>query len=367
MSTVEQAKSAATSVTTTVKDSHALRAWQRYGTARGNVLAGGIAYFAFFSVFPALAVALSVLGLTMAGVPEVRTFVVDSLIDGVDNYLPGLVHPGSSDDAAAGATGIYIDDYLQGGALTISLIISIVTLLFTGLGWIDGMRQGIQAVFGETVKGGNVVVAKLRDLSVMVVIGLGVLLSVIAVLGSNALGGFVLSLFGIENSTAGEWLLQIAGFLVAFVIDTLTFLAVFRLLPGADVPLRDLRSGAILGGIGIGVLKQFGASIASRSASNNAFLGAAASVVVLLVLMYLIGRLILLAAAWAATRAEDTGALPAPTTFAEPLGPTIPEVPETSRERRQDHVTFASGVVLGAAAAGLTQAVRRGAGAIRRR
>ncbi len=29
------------------------RAWARYNAVRGNVLAGGVAYFAFFSLFPA--------------------------------------------------------------------------------------------------------------------------------------------------------------------------------------------------------------------------------------------------------------------------------------------------------------------------
>ena len=38
------------------------RAWQRYSDARGNVLAAGIGYFAFFSIFPAVALAFTVFG-----------------------------------------------------------------------------------------------------------------------------------------------------------------------------------------------------------------------------------------------------------------------------------------------------------------
>ena len=37
-------------------------AWKRYGDARGNILAGGISYFAFFSVFPAVALAFTASG-----------------------------------------------------------------------------------------------------------------------------------------------------------------------------------------------------------------------------------------------------------------------------------------------------------------
>lgn len=355
MSTVEQAKGAVSALTR----SHAWRAYQRYGAARGNVLAGGIAYFAFFSVFPALAVGLTVLGFVMQAVPEVRQVVVDALVEVGDSYLSGLIHPGSAEGEAA-AQGIYIDDYLKSSALTLTLLVSLATGLFTGLGWIDGMRQGIRAVFGEDAGGGNFAVVKLRDLGVMVVIGVGVVLSVTSVVATNAAGGWLLSLIGVDTSAVGEALLLVAGIVVALAIDTATFLAVFRVLPGADLPFRDLLSGAVLGGVGIGLLKQFGTTIASRSASGNAFLGAAASILVLLVLMNLIGRLVLLAAAWAATHAEDSGSLPAPTTFAVPLGPVVPEVPETARERRQDRVTLLVGVVLGAAVAGAGGLVRRG-------
>lgn len=355
MSTVEQAKGAVSALTR----SHAWRAYQRYGAARGNVLAGGIAYFAFFSVFPALAVGLTVLGFVMQAVPEVRQVVVDALVEVGDSYLSGLIHPGSAEGEAA-AQGIYIDDYLKSSALTLTLLVSLATGLFTGLGWIDGMRQGIRAVFGEDAGGGNFAVVKLRDLGVMVVIGVGVVLSVTSVVATNAAGGWLLSLIGVDTSAVGEALLLVAGIVVALAIDTATFLAVFRVLPGADLPFRDLLSGAVLGGVGIGLLKQFGTTIASRSASGNAFLGAAASILVLLVLMNLIGRLVLLAAAWAATHAEDSGSLPAPTTFAVPLGPVVPEVPETARERRQDRVTLLAGVVLGAAVAGAGGLVRRG-------
>ena len=34
-----------------------MRAWRRYSDARGNLLAGGVTYFAFFSIFPAVALA----------------------------------------------------------------------------------------------------------------------------------------------------------------------------------------------------------------------------------------------------------------------------------------------------------------------
>ncbi|MEZ0166208.1 YihY/virulence factor BrkB family protein [Kineococcus sp. LSe6-4] len=356
---VEQAKSAVG----TVQRSMPLRAYKRYGQARGNVLAGGIAYFAFFSLIPAVTVSLTVLGLVMNGVPEVRDWVVRNLVDGINQYAPGLVNQGQRPAGPAGenAQGIYVDEFLGGSQLTFTLIVSLATGLFTGLGWVDGLRQGVRAVFGEDTDAGNFLLVRLRDLLGMVIIGFGVLLSAVALVATNAAGDFVLDLLGFEPSTWSSWTLRVLGIVVSLAIDTATFLAVFRFLPGADVPVRDLIQGAVLGGIGIGLLKQFGTTIARRSADGNPVLGSAVTLVVLLVLMNLIARLALLAAAWAATRAEEHGSLNpdlmAQARLTVPLGPEAPDgfaVPE--RRRR---APFVSGLVVGAVSAAALRRVGR--------
>jgi len=340
---------------------HPGRAYQRYNDARGNVLAGGIAYFAFFSVFPAVLAGLTVLGLVMAAVPQVRDPVVSALVEVGQTYLSGLLKPGVK-PAGDDVTGVYIDSVLNSSALNWALVASLGTLAFTGLGWIDGMRQGIRAVFGEDSGGGFFLLVKLRDLAVLVIIGVGVLLSVSSTLVTKIAGEYLLHLLGTDDTTGGRWLVTVAGFLVSFVIDTATFLTVFRVLPGASIPLRQLLSGALLGGIGLGVLKQFGTGIAQRSADGNAFLGAAASVIVLLVFMNLVGRLILWAAAWAATTAEDAGTLapaqgPARADHEVPLGPRPVGAPSFT-QRAEDRTTLAAGVVLGALGAGVAVAGR---------
>jgi len=345
-----------------VMKTHPGRAYQRYNDARGNVLAGGIAYFAFFSVFPAVAAGLTVLGLVMAAVPQVRDPVVAGLVEVGRTYLSGLLKPGFPPVGQEETTGIYIDEVLNSSTLNWALVVSLATLAFTGLGWIDGMRQGIRAVFGEDAGGGFFLLVKLRDLAVLVIIGVGVLLSVSSVLVTKVAAQYLLGFLDVDDTTAGRWLVTAAGFLVSFVLDTATFLTVFRILPGANIPLRQLLSGAVLGGIGLGLLKQFGTGIAQRSAEGNAFLGAAASIIVLLVFMNLFGRLVLWAAAWAATTAEDAGTLvaaqvPVRADHEVPLGPRAVDAPSFSR-RAEDRTTLAAGVVLGALGAGVAVAGR---------
>ena len=70
------------------------RAWQRYTQARGGVLAGGMAYIAFFSLFPALAVGFTVFGLIVGDDPELQAQVIQSVNDGIGTLM-GRLRPGS--------------------------------------------------------------------------------------------------------------------------------------------------------------------------------------------------------------------------------------------------------------------------------
>ena len=54
-----------------LKATRAWSAWQRYGSANGDLLAAGVAYFAFFSIFPALALAFAIFGFVLQGRPDV--------------------------------------------------------------------------------------------------------------------------------------------------------------------------------------------------------------------------------------------------------------------------------------------------------
>ncbi|WP_245886500.1 YihY/virulence factor BrkB family protein [Kineococcus xinjiangensis] len=350
-------------VVAAVKGSHPMRTYDRYTSVRGNVLAGGIAYFAFFSLFPALAVGLSILGTLLRG----RDELIERIVEGVNSYVPGLLHPGSA--SGVDQPGIYVQDWLSSDVLGVVASVGVVTLLVSGLGWMDALRQSVRAVFGDEDAGGNIVVVKIYDLGVLIVIGLGVVVSVLSVVASVAATDFLLAQVDLDHSAVSYVLLRGLGIVVPLVVDTAMFVAVFRLMPGADVPLRDLLSGAVVGGVGLGILKQVGTLVASRSAENP-FLKAAAGIVVILILMNLIGRLVLFAAAWAAEHAEDRGTLH-PHAAAEDGAEAEPErvfagAHRTPRPRRgllADPVTYAGALFLGALGTGAALAARKATGA----
>lgn len=334
----------------------AWRAWQRYGQARGAVLAGGIAYLGFFSMIPALILGFTVFGFVLRGQPD----LFDRVVASISQTLPGIVK-----DAAHPDNGL-IDatNPPTPNALTITGAISVVTLLLGGLGWLDALREGVRAVFGQPPLKVNPVKGKLLDLGVLATLGLAVLASGVLSTVVNAAGPWLLGLVGIDQTTViGTVALSAAAIVVVFVVDVVIMLVVLRVLSGVALPRADLMQGAVVGALGLGVLK-LTSGLLLKSAANKPLLASFAVIIGLLVLINLISRIMLLAAAWAATTADDrghlaAGPLEAGSASVAPLGPREDTLPSFG-QRSTDRVAVAAGAVIGVSAALGVRTARRG-------
>jgi membrane protein len=287
-------------VLTRLKATVAWRAWQRYGKARGGVLAGGMAYVAFFSLFPALALGFTIFGLVVQDDAGLQLSVIKSVNNGVGTTI--ITPPGGS----GGIIGI--DTLTGSNELTIAALIGLIGFLFTGLGWLDAMREGIRAMFGQPTLEGNVIKAKLRDLVVLVSLGVVLLLSAVGGIVVSGATGAVLGWVGLDGSTAGRLVVGAVSTLLLLGVDIIVFMVLFRLLSGVNVPNPDLWDAALFGGVGLGILKLLG-GLLLNSAGNNKFLASAGLLLGLLVWLNLVSRLTLVAASWGATMAIDRGHL----------------------------------------------------------
>ena len=262
------------------------RAWARYGYVRGNVLAAGIAYFAFFSFFPVLAVAFTVTGLIVDGRLDLQGRVVD--------YVNSTFGGAEIISRTPGRGLVTIDRLVSNDVLTAVGAGGLVVLLFVGVGWIGALRGGISAVFGRP-EGPNPVLAKLGDLALLLGIGLASLASMIGSVLVTTTTGAVLGWIGIDGGRGTGVLVNVITALVLLAIDTALFLLVLRLLCGVRLPVETLFTGALAGGVALGLLKLLGAVVV-RYASGNRFLAASVIVAGLLVWMNLAARAGLLAA-----------------------------------------------------------------------
>ena len=107
---------------------HLLSMNEHYGSVQGNVLAGAVTYFGFLSFFPILAIAFAVVGYVSATFPDAR----DHLVTAIEQLFPGIV----SDTGDPGTISL---QQIEDNSATAG-IIGFITLLYTGLGWVSGLR-----------------------------------------------------------------------------------------------------------------------------------------------------------------------------------------------------------------------------------
>jgi membrane protein len=331
------------------------RAYARYGAVRGNVLAGGIAYFAFFSIFPALAIGFTIFAVLLGNQEDLQVQVVQYLNSSLGSTVISY-HEGQ--------TGVVsIEQLVRPDVLTTAGVVGLVTLIFSGLGWISALRDGIQAVFAAREET-NFVVLKLLDLLLLLAAGLTVVASVVIGVAVNVASGQVLDLLGISRDVLPEWTVNLLGQLALVIVDAVIFAVLFHRLSGTGVPMADVVGGALVAAIGFTVLKIFASGLL-RATSNNRFLATYGLLVGLLVWMNLVARLLLIAAAWSATVAHDRGHLhtpdpllrsPRPGGPGEEESPAPPAADGHPRRPLSSPVLLVAGFLVGAVA---SRVVRR--------
>lgn len=265
---------------------HVVRMVQHYGAVNGNAQAGAVTFFGFLSFFPILALAFFVVG-QLAKVYDAK----DQLVTVIDSFLPGIV--------GAGKGEIPLSTFEQNAA-AIGLI-GLIGVLYSGLGWLSGMRTALEVVFGVPRRDQpNLVVGKFRDLVSLTVIGLVLLVSVGL---SGALSGFsrqLLALAGLDDTPVTATVLWLMVHGLGIAATTLLFLAMYRLLVDPPVPRRALLSGAIIGGLGFELLKSLSVFLIGTTKSQPAFQVFGITLILLVWINYF-SRVVILSASWAYT------------------------------------------------------------------
>ncbi len=265
---------------------HVVRMHQHYSKARGNHLAGAITYFGFLSMFPLIAIGFAVLSYITRYYPEARAQVEQALSEN----LPGLVGPGPNQ--------INVNDIANSGAARVSAgIAGILGLLYAGLGWLDALREALRQMWAVEPGGGNIVVRKIIDLFVLALLGGTLLLTTASSSLAAALTTEALDLVGLGGGGAAAALLKVVAVLFAVFANTLLLTIIFARLPGHRLPWKNLLTGALLGAVGIEILKFVGTRLLAGTTGNPVY-GTFAVIVGLLVWFNFISRVVMYAAAW---------------------------------------------------------------------
>jgi membrane protein len=267
---------------------HLLRMVAHYGAVNGNGQAGGVTFFGFLSFFPLLALGFFVVGLLSSVYPDAR----GQLVQAIDDLLPGVIggRPGQVQLAT-----------IEESARTVGLV-GLAGLLYSGLGWLSGLRQALAAMFVvPRAEHPSFLVGKARDLGALAVIGLTLLLSVALSSAVTGFSGQILAGVGIDpDSTVSGLLLWLLGHALGILASTVLLLAMFGLLVEAHVPRKALVGGALLGAVGFEVLKLAANLLLGQTQGQPAFQAFGVALILLVWINYF-SRLVMYSAAWAYT------------------------------------------------------------------
>ena len=272
-----------------VMASRVMRAFQRYGKARGALLAGGIAYSALFSIVAALTIAWTVFMATLGGNAQLRS----SVIQAVNQVLPSILEDGS------GGGMINPDSLVLDSAINPASIIAALVLLWTSIGMMTNIRQTVQDMFGIVAPVENFAVQKLRDLGGFIAMALGIVGSALLGTAAGTMGGTIAGWIGLGDNPVISFLVRVLGLLVAALVAAGTFAFLFRVTAAVRPLRRDMLIGCGLGGVAVQIVLALGTGIVS-SVSDDPLLAASASLATLLLFVNLLSRVLLLVAAFTA-------------------------------------------------------------------
>ncbi len=267
---------------------HTVGAVQHYGSVNGTGQAGAVTFFGFLSFFPILALAFFFIGLISSVSPDLR----DGLRAEVSNLLPGVIGgdqgeiPLSTFEQYAGTVGV----------------LGLVGVLYSGLGWLSGMRGALRVMFVKAhEEQANFVLGKIRDLLVLALIGV---ILVVSVALSALVSGFstrIITWLGFDTaSLLPQVLLWVLAHGLAIAASTVLLLTMFKLLAQPHVPRSALVQGALLGAVGFELLKALAGFLIGQTKGQPSFQAFGVALILVVWINYF-SRLVMLAAALAYT------------------------------------------------------------------
>ena len=209
-----------------------------YSTHRTGRNAALLAHHAFLSVFPLVLVLTTVLGYVLESNPDLQADIVDSALA----QLP-IIGQQIADDPAR----------LTGNLVV--LVLGLATTLWAGMRAFVGVQTALDDIAEiPPARRPNIAVTRGRALLGIVVVGVAQIVT-----------ATLTSLVGIAGIAV---LSKILLGLAAVAINAAVLAAMFRWLCSSRPAWREVRSGALVGGVIFAALQLFGTTVVQRAIAN---------------------------------------------------------------------------------------------------
>ena len=295
------------------------RAWAEHNADNMPIIAGGVAFFAFLAIFPALIASISLYGLVAS--PE----TVARQVEDLSAQLP---------DSAADLIGEQLTAITQnsGGALSFGLAVSVLGALWSASGGTGNVITAVNLAYDEVETRGFV---KRKALALGLTLG-----AILFVLVTFTLVAVVPALIDeLPLGVVGTVLAQIVRWALLLGVFAGSLAVLYRVAPDRDAPkLRWVSLGAVVVTL-IWALVSLGFSLyVNNFGSYDKTYGTIAGVIVLMLWLYLTCYLVLLGAeinseAEHQTAQDTTEGDPAPMgQRGAEMADTLPDPPEPTKE-----------------------------------
>ena len=261
-------------------------------------MGASLAYYAIFSIFPLLLVAVTALGFLLGNEPSSRGKILDAISGLLSPQFRSLV-----DDTLASMQS-------HQTARGVGAVVGITTLVFGASGVFSELETSLNTIWRVRAEPSasirTVILRALKDkatsFAAVVCAGAILLASLLVSAALAALNDAA------DRVVAGAILWRAVDALVSLGLATLLFGVVFRVLPRANATWRDVMGGAFLTALLFSVLKHLLAWYLGHVGSYAAY-GAIGAVLALLTWIYLVNLVVFFGAELTRVYAEREGSL----------------------------------------------------------
>jgi membrane protein len=246
-------------------------AFTGFGDDKVTKLSGSLAYATMFSLAPFFVVLLAIL-----------TFVLGN--DAVEGHLFGYLQNYMGADAASQIQSLVSSASLSGKS-TMAAVIGGATLLFGATTVFAEIQDSINIIWGikPKPKKGWIKVILNRLLSFSLIISIGFLM--IVSLGVNTLVDALSDRLMNIYPDVGVVFFYILNVLLTFIIITVLFAVIFKILPDARIKLKDVMSGAVATAV-LFLIGRFLISFYISKSNYSSTYGPAAAIIILMAWVY---------------------------------------------------------------------------------
>lgn len=212
------------------------RAFTRFSHSKATLLAAGTTYYMFLAMFSIIAFGYGVAA--VLGADEISVYLTEA----IEEAFPGLLGSEGIDPAQLRSVG------------QATGIVGLLGLLYGGGGAVNAARQSVHSIYGAPKDPRNFVLARVRGLVLLAVVGPLILISFVASTFTANLSQQVFDLVGIDW-TGPDALLSIASLALALLLNFAIVYVLIGVLGGIRPPRHARLIGAAVGAVVIEALK----------------------------------------------------------------------------------------------------------------